>query len=379
MPPGPLISGIRFYLRAIPLFFLPAVFQYSESQIRTQLKLLLAIALLQLPLSLWQRYEIMMAYRWTGDPVFGSLMISAIMSIFLINGICLAAAMMMRGEITRRTFLILFVLFVVPTTINETKATIFLLPIGLFLTLLVGSEPRKRMRIGVAAIALMAIFGALYIPIYNYFASINNPDPYTVEDFFSNKKLVNHYLDKDADVGSEGEVGRVDALVVPLHEARSDPVRLMFGVGPGNSTVSSLGESFTGEYFRVLGKYAEQSSAASFLIEIGVLGLALVLLVYGLLFIDSLSLALRDRSFIGTLALGWTGVMAVMVVATFYKTMHDFESLSYLFWYFSGLMAAQKQRLALAAPAPSIAADPSRRRPIRPAKPVVSHQTRFLP
>jgi len=381
MQPGPLVGGIRFYTRAIPLFFLPAVFEYSESQVKTQLRLLLAIALLQLPVSAYQRYDVIMHHRWTGDPVAGTLLISSIMSIFLVACIGIAAALMLRGQITKRTFLTLFVLFVVPTTINETKGTIFLLPIGLFLTLLVGSEPHKRMRIGVSALALMAVFGALYIPIYNYFSTINNPYPYTVEDFFSNQKLMRHYLDKESDVGSTGEVGRVDALTVPLHESASDPVRLMFGVGIGNSSVSSLGTSYTGEYFRLLGRYAGQSSGAAFLIEAGVLGLGLVLLLYWLVFIDSLHLALRDRSIFGTLALGWVGITAVMAVGTFYKTLHAFESLSYLFWYFSGLIAAHRQRLALAAPtltpapAPAIAARPPR----LGIKPVLNGQTRFLP
>ena len=40
---GSLIIGIRNYLKFLPFFFLPAVFLFSEEQVSSQLKLLLAL------------------------------------------------------------------------------------------------------------------------------------------------------------------------------------------------------------------------------------------------------------------------------------------------------------------------------------------------
>jgi hypothetical protein len=345
--PGPLTQGCRFYLRALPLFFLPAVFQFSDSNIRSQLRLLLGIALLQLPVSIYQRYTVFAAGRNSGDPVFGTLLISSIMSIFLICCICVAAGMTLRGRMSKITFFVLFVLLVVPTTINETKGTLFLLPIGLLVTLIVGSPPRKRLSVGISAITLLLVFGFLFVPIYDYFSVRNNPYPYTVESFFSNKKLVRHYLDPGTDLGSRREAGRIDSLVVPLQTLSSDPVKLMLGVGIGNGSGSSLGNVYTGAYYELLGRYTNQSSAADFIVEIGLLGITLVLLLYWLIFRDAFAVAMQDSSIVGAVALGWLGTTAVITVATFYKTIHYFESLSYLFWYFSGLIAAQRMRLAL--------------------------------
>jgi len=38
LQPGPLFSGMRSYLRAIPWFLVPAVFAFSEQHVRTQFK-----------------------------------------------------------------------------------------------------------------------------------------------------------------------------------------------------------------------------------------------------------------------------------------------------------------------------------------------------
>jgi hypothetical protein len=260
-----------------------------------------------------------------------------------------AAALALRGRLSKAAFFCIFVLLVIPTTINETKGTIFLLPFGLLTTLLAGAPPRKRLRVGASAVLLLAVFAALFVPIYDFFAVANNPDPYTLESFFSNKKQVVGYLDRNADVGARGGSGRVDSVVVPLQVFSSDPVHLMFGVGICNASPSGLGSSFTGEYYALLGRYTMQTSGAAFLAETGVLGLGLALLLDWLVFRDAVFVARRDNSLFGALALGWLGIMVVIVIATFYKSLHFFESISYLFWYFAGVIAARRTRLELGA------------------------------
>ena len=343
--PGTLIGGMRNYLRAIPFFLIPVVFEFSGAQILTQLRLLLAIALFQLPVSLYQRYEVIAHGRWTGDPVSGTLIISSIMSIFLIAAICIAAALTLRGRLRWKTFLVLFLLLIIPTTINETKSTLLLLPIGLLTTLMVGSPREKRLRIGVSAFALLAVFGAVYVPVYDYFATANNPYPYTVESFFSNGRTVERYVDQGTDLGSRKEAGRWDALVVPLQTFASDPVHLVLGVGIANGSASAFGSGYTGQYYGLFGRYTIETSGAAFIIEIGVLGLALILLLYALILGDAYAVAAEEQTVIGSIALAWLGITLVMALAMFYKSLHYFESLSYLYWYFSGLVAAERQRI----------------------------------
>ena len=64
----------------------------------------------------------------------------------------------------------------------------------------------------------------------------------------------------------------------------------------------------------------------------------------GVIFLDSLAVARQDPGIIGALALGWTGVTAVIVIAFPYKTIITFSAMSYLYWYFSGIVAASRMR-----------------------------------
>ena len=113
--PGPVFGGLRYYLRAMPLFLLPAVLEYDDWQLQRQLKLLFGIALLQLPIAGYQRLLVMRLHHWSGDPVVGTLVISSILSIFLIAGICIMAGLTLKGRLSRFGFVVGFLLLVLPT------------------------------------------------------------------------------------------------------------------------------------------------------------------------------------------------------------------------------------------------------------------------
>jgi hypothetical protein len=341
---GPLIAGIRTYLAPIPLFFLPAVFDFKEQQIRKQLLVLLGITLVQLPIAIHQRWVVMREHRWTGDEVSGTLLISSNLSIFLISCVCVLTGLFLRGRLSKPAFLALFFTLLIPTTINETKGTLLLLPLGLLITLVAGSQPGRRLRlIGLATVLLVA-FGAIFIPVYD---AMRKYQPYytPITGWITDQEKVERYLNKDSAVGDTGRVGRWDALVVPLHELSRDPVNLVFGLGLGNASHSNLGEQFVGKYYHRLGPFTT-TSASTFALELGLLSTTLVFLILFLVFRDSLAVARVDKCLTGAIAIGWCGVSAVITLATFYKAIHTFESLSYLFWYFSGLLAAARMRLA---------------------------------
>ncbi len=185
---GPQIGGLRYYLRALPLFFLPAVVTFTEAQLRQQLSVLLAISLLQMPLAGYQRLTIFQEGRFTGDPVFGSLMLSGVMSLFQIAVVCILTALFVRRRITLPRYVMLFLLVLLPTTINETKVTLLLLPVGLLATVIIGAPPGAKQRIALGSALLLIAFGAIFVPVYDYFNTTHNPYPVTIGDFFGNQK-----------------------------------------------------------------------------------------------------------------------------------------------------------------------------------------------
>lgn len=344
---GPVVAGARYYLRAIPLFILPAVYPFSEKQVRQQLGVLLCIGLFQVPLACYQRWVIYAAGRFSGDDVYGTMMESGILSIVMICIALVLTGMYLRKRIALKRFIVLFFFLLLPTTINETKVTVIVLPIGLLTAILAASPPGRRLRIGLGGLAILGAFGAIFVPIYD---AMNANSPWkegrTIEDFFTDQKIMANYMaqKKGAALGMKRDVRRGDAIKVPIDYLSRDPIQLIFGLGMGNASHSNLGESFTGDYNGLFNPFLITAFTV-FLLEVGLLGVALIFLLDWLIFRDTLIVAKLDQGVVGAVAAGWVGVVAVIVLATFYSPIQSYASISYLFWFWSGLIASRRTEI----------------------------------
>jgi hypothetical protein len=370
--PGPTIAGMRYYLRAIPFFFLPAVCNFTDEQVKQQFKLLLLLAFVQVPVAMYQR----VALNWenhSGDSIVGTLRISSIMSVFLISTALVIVGLVASNRLSRLKGALLFLLILAPTMINETKGTVVLLPLGVFTAMMIGARPGRRLPMAAWTVVLLAGFGAMFVPVYD-FMNRNNPYPVPIIEFFADKQNIDRYVEQGDHVGlgATHMVGRKDAITLSLDYLARDPTRFVFGLGMGNVSDSQLGDGFTGAYFELFRNISVLSSGSVFLLEIGLLGTATLYLLYWLIFRDALALSRQDPGIRGSLAIGWAGVAAVFVLATFYQRIHEFESLAYLFWYFSGMVAARRMQLAAAAGA--AAAPESRAAAFGPRPPPVAQQ-----
>jgi hypothetical protein len=347
-PAGPILSEMRYMLRCIPFFFLPAVLDLKEWQLERIMKFVLALSLIQVPLSMYQRYFLESTGHVSGDGVTGTIMDSGCMTLFLICVICVLAAAMLRGRISKFTFGWIFMLLLIPMSIDETKITVFLFPPALLGTFLVASTPGTRVRIFFTAIVIMIIGGSIFIPTYDYFNELNvsKDEQFTVADIMS-KDFLSKYLTNDADVGSgeRGKVARANAVVVPLKTVAKDPIKLAFGLGIGNVSTSTLGPQFVGQYFDTLGPFASGYDSGAFLLETGVFGFVLILLIHWLIFRDSVNVARQDPGLVGIIAAGWTGTTLVIVIGIFYTQIHGNSTISYFYWLFSGFIAARRTAL----------------------------------
>lgn len=338
---GPIFAGIRSYLRAIPWFLVPAVFAYTDRQVQAQLRLLLAISLIQIPLAIQQR--IRSDWAITGDWTYGTLMLSPTLSIFLVCGICIVAGLFVRKRLTAWQSVALFLVLLFPTLINETKATLLMLPIGLLAAFFAAASPGQRVRQTLVAATWLALFAAIFFPVYEY---TNSEKQYSVPltEMLSDPDRLERYLWYKKEVGSTGGAGKVDSIVVPLAHLSSDPLHLMFGLGIGNVSDSALGRGFGGRYFKMFSPFIG-TSFGRLVLELGVLGFALVLSLMWMIYRDSQIVARRSGSLVGALAGGWAGVTAVFVIGIVYTELVAMTSLSFLFWYFSGLVVSERMRL----------------------------------
>ncbi len=347
----PIIAGLRIYLRALPWFFIPMVYRYSDDELRKQLRLLLAISLIQVPIAIRQRINTgdnsFGFVAITGDWTTGTLGDAGTLCIFLVSVVCLLVAFHERRELTTSRMILLFIIVLIPTTLNETKAMVAFLPLALLTAFFYSAPRHTRIRRLAVGMTLLIVFGAIFVPVYD---ALNKDRQYSnsLGDFFSNKDSLKEYLSAggNVDVGTATEVGRLDALIVPLKQLSKDPVALAFGYGIGNASESSLGSAFSGRYGATFRPFL-QTAFSRFELEIGLIGCVAVLGIYWLIFQDCKVVARDSQTVHGAIAAGWTGVVALVTLATFYSKIEVFPCLSYLFWYFSGLVAAERMRLAL--------------------------------
>jgi hypothetical protein len=348
---GAIVSGMRFYLRGVPLFFLAAVLPVTDASLRRQLLWLLGLAFVQVPLTVYQRWVVMSQGRFTGDDVHGTLFDSGVLTMFLVCGVLILTGMLLKRRIGKMLYCILFLILLIPTTINETKVTVIFLPVGLLVTLILGSERGKRLRFAGIGLTILIAFGAIFIPVYDM-TQAHNPYKVKLVDFFTDEKALTSYLsasnkNSDAGIGKTKLAGRGDSIIVPLGYLSRDPINLAFGLGLGNVSPSNLGRNFEGAYFRLF-RSVLVTCFAYFVLEFGLIGTALIGCLYLLISLDTLRVARFDKSLTGALAAGWTGVMAIFALGVVYNVFFQFVSVTYLYWYFAGVIAARSMQLRFA-------------------------------
>ncbi len=338
---GPVFAGIRNYLRAIPLFFLPAVANFSDSQLKRQLTLIAALAVAQFPIALDQRMATFARGYFSGDRTVGTILNSAHLSIFLISVAAVVFAFYIRRRLGLKWLLILLPLILAPTMMNETKGTVVLVPVALFSMLVIGAT-RNRFRKTVTVLVSFSLFMAVFIPTYDYF--MKPRWGYGLIEFMMMEGRVENYLDKDAQVGSYREAGRIDGLTVPIQVLSRDPSQLAFGLGMGSVSDSALGRQFVGEHFQRYGHFVT-SLLSQMIWETGLLGALLLVALMLVLYRDAYRVS-RGEGLHSDLALGAMGIIAIMALSLPYKRMIDSGALSFLFWYVAGIVAAERARIA---------------------------------
>lgn len=346
--PGAIMQGLRVYLKFFPFFLLPAVYLFSDQEMKNQLRLVLVLAVMQFPLVLYQRFVQYYGLP-TGDNVTGTLAISSILSILLVSTIAVLIAFFLKRKINLLFFTALLLLLFVPTTLNETKGTFFLLPFAIIIPALAHAVAEKKIAtlIPVAVIGVVLVGG--FATAYNMHIGTNKENPRALGEFIMQGKVL-EYLYK----GSEGnkafmensvadEIGRVDTLVLAWRTLSKDFSKLLLGLGIGN-----VGPSFSkylqGEYSEKYAHLGPNITSFGFMLwEIGLIGLLFSLVGCYLVFADARRLSLAG-GFVGAFACGWLAVVVIYTVALGYKNILGFNVIGYLFWYFCGYVAVSRLR-----------------------------------
>lgn len=356
--PGTIVTGLRPYLRWLPLMLLPTVYQSPDSQFRNQLLLMLCFLLLQAPVTLYQR---LIEYRdyGSGDMITGTLGVggSGALSVLLLSGIAVLTAFYARGMISGAKLFMLVVILTLPTTINETKATFVLLPFAILVPYLFAGWQKINVAKLTSILTILAVLFGGYITLYNQFYKEQGVEAngekslwdnvarylyggreWTTDELIGEQRIGRNTILPEDPIGSKEGGGRIDKILMPIRTLSYDPVKLWVGLGFGNASTSTIGQ-FSGEFAIRIGEISGETTASFLLWETGLGGIALFLVLLGFLTYDAIRLSkLNDAR--GTLAAGWVGVMLIMIICVAYLNMFYFNALSYLWAYLSGHIIA---------------------------------------
>jgi hypothetical protein len=338
---GVVFAGVCTYFKYIPFFLLPAVYDFSDFEISGQMKLLLGLSLLQVPVAFYQRF-VQYAGVDSGDPVAGTLVTSSILSIFLVSVIAMLFAFHLHRKISLATLLILSLMLFLPTALNETKGTLVLLPFAIVAPLMLFKGESKKAAVPVLLIGVVMIGG--FVALYNL--SLGMTKERSISEFVSEGAFVEYLYKKEArnpDASVADKVGRVDSYILATKTLSSDPSKLFLGLGIGN-----VSEGFTpifwGEYARTYAELGPHHTAITHMIwELGLLGLMFAFAWYWFIFNDAQFLS-RKNDLRGTVGLGWSAVIVIYVISLGYKDLLIHNVIGYLFCYFSGYVAASRLR-----------------------------------
>jgi hypothetical protein len=344
---GSLIIGIRNYLKFLPFFFLPAVFLFSEEQVSSQLKLLLAFVLLQGPLALYQKF-IQFGVTSSGDLISGTLQTGGQLPILLTAAMAILTGFYLRQRISTVRYIIFLSLMVVPVMLTESKASIGYIPLAFIVPIFTNYRTgtnRKNGKQILGVLTLLAVVGFAFVATYDYFAQFGRESRRAglIEFFVSG--TAENYLNRGAiDSRRVNKTGYVDIVLLPLSQLSDEPFKLFFGLGIGSvsgSAIESLAadKPDTGDYTVRIA-----SSVSQFLWEIGVLGLIIYFLFFYMLYNDARRLS-KGEGVLARLALGWTGVIAIGTLALFFRVFFEDGAIAYPFWFYAGMIAANAVRM----------------------------------
>ena len=337
VPTGAMLAGSRAYFKFLPFFLLPAVHNFTPRQLRVQFGLLFVLALLQTPLAFYQRFIEFGNDMHTGDPVRGTLTASSSMSLLMLITVAGVVIAYLRGRLRLGAMLLLAAWLFSSTTINETKATLVLLPLALLVPpFLMGKRDVVRRLLPLAAVGALAV--TAFVGVYNSFIQYRQyPD--SIGEFFSTEEL-RYYLYTGAANTDQPYVGRFDSIELALKHTSAEPLKLAFGYGAGNVTESFL-PAFAGRYWDYYLRFGiGQTQITQWLWEVGAVGLIAFLFLFYLVTRDALQLA-RSKDEAADIGQLWVVAMMVMTFGLLYKSLLSMNDFGYLFFYFSGLVASR--------------------------------------
>lgn len=279
-------AGFKRYFQAIALLFALGTLAFTPDDFRRWKKIMLGIALLQLPFAL---YELLILVPERGglaaggdvtDVVAGSFganltggSANAEMATFLLIAYGFLFSRWREKQLTGNTLLLLTPFLLAPLFMGETKIVVVMLPLVGFILL------RDDLRHNPGRFALFTLLGSgLLISVAAFYALFIDQDTFhtalrdTIKYNFQNQGYGSNVLN------------RMSVLTFWWQQqGLSDPVGFFFGHGLGSSFTAGLGGVISGHISASFPGYGiDLTTASTLLWDLGVIGLLLYLAILAL-------------------------------------------------------------------------------------------------
>ena len=336
VPSGAVVSGLRDYVRFLPFFLLPAIYPFTGRQIKAQLVVLGVILAVQVPLAVYQRFFAFADRMHTGDVVTGTMTDSGTLSIMMVVGVAGLTVLYLKRRLSLMLLLGATAFLLVPTMLNETKATLVMLPVAMLAPLFLMRGAERPFRRLFPLIAVFAVAGAVSINVYNAMLQSHRDPEASLQQFWL-EGGVQRYMYKGS-VEGDSRVGRVDSLQLALRGITERPLRAAFGLGVGNVSTAML-PGFEGEYAHYYDRYKISFTQLTMLLwNMGFMGLVAFGIFYFATFRDALFLARWSGppSILGQI---WAPITLIAVMCLLYKPILTSNEIIYPFMFYAGVLA----------------------------------------
>ncbi|HEX6996053.1 MAG TPA: hypothetical protein VF339_18115 [Gammaproteobacteria bacterium] len=341
VPAGAVVSGLRDYVPVLPFLLLGAAYPFTSRQIKTQLVIIGLLLLIQVPIALHQRFIEFAHKMHTGDVVTGTTTNSGTLSVLMVAGVTVLTVMYLRRRLALMPLLVLTAFMLVPTMLNETKATLVMLPVAMLAPILFMRKSEKPFRRLMPLVAVFAVTGTAFIAVYNAMIQHRNPDASLQQFWFEGGVL--DYVYKGSLEGDQ-RVGRVDSVQIALREISKTPIRAAFGLGVGNVSSAQL-PGFEGTYAHYYDAYKIAFTQITMLLwNMGYMGLVVYGLLFYAIFRDAVLLA-RGAGSDAMLGQVWAPIVVIAAMCMFYKPILTNQEFIYPFMFYAGIVARRAHAL----------------------------------
>ena len=325
------IAGVRNHLKFLPFFLLPFYYDFSDDFMKKFIKFMLFFSFLQCPVAVLQR---LLFETRSGDPVGGTLgaSTSGVLSLFCAFMIIFWTSYYFKYHLRPKNYLLGLIILFLPMAINETKISLFLIPIIFFSIILFIPEAKGKIRSLVAIFICTAMLSGIYGYVYNYYYA-STPER-RIDTYITNPKKSLDYIYYDKYTGS-GKLSRIPQIIFAYKNINNNPKNFLFGVGAGNASDSFFAAA-VGEYFysyKVL--KIDRIFIGNMLWEYGILGTLLYFGICITFFFKCLSLK-QFSGIPGVLSIGFLGLSLVLLISTIYLNTMRVNLYGYLYWFLAG-------------------------------------------